>query len=637
MEFHELKNLSIKSKILIVLSCDILISIFTTYLSFVIRYETLIVPVFPQLLAFVLSIGIFIPLFFSLKVYKTAIQYDDLNIFINYLISFSLYLILFVISIWLISSNINFDQYSNNAYSGIPLSIPLIQAPLFFLIFFLIRVIAKIFIYQNITTNSPYTFLIYGTEPASVELCNILLSRKYNFAGFIENNHKYMGDKFYGKNIFDLSQIDKIVKKYNVTDIVIAKPSISKNERNNIAKELIRNKIKVRVLPDLTDVINGSITYEEIKEINPMHLLDRKVTNYFSQLVEKNIYKKNILITGAGGSIGSEIVRKILNENSNQIILIDHSEIALYKIQEEVIQNLKSYNLNFKFQCLLGDINDYLFMRKIIENNKIDSIYHCAAYKHVPIIEDNIYAGLRNNTFGTLNLVKASMGSSVKSFTLISTDKAVNPTSVMGASKRIAEQIVQSAYYSSDNVEKTKFSLVRFGNVLDSSGSVIPLFRNQIKNGGPITLTDQEVSRYFMTIPEAAELVLQASGLAKGGEIFVLNMGKPIKIFDLAKKCIEMSGLHLRDFNNPNGDIEIKIIGLRPGEKLHEELLIGKNPKTTEHSDIMHAYEDFLPFDKLIIRLYELEKYLVQNKYDKILSILEELVEGYEYKASKLN
>ena len=628
MEFQELKNFSIKSKILIVLFCDILISIFATYSSFVIRYESLIIPVFPQLLVFVLSIGIFIPLFFYLKVYKTAIQYDDLNIFINYLISFLLYSILFFISTWLISSNINFDQYSNNAYSGIPFSIPLIQAPIFFLIFFLIRVIAKIFIYQNVATNSPYTFLIYGTEPASVELCNILLSRKYNFAGFIENNLKYMGDKFYGKNFFDLSQIDKIVKKYNVTDIVIAKPSISKVERNKIAKELIRNKIKVRVLPDLADVINGSINYEEIKEINPIHLLDRKVTNYFSKLVQKNINKKNILITGAGGSIGSEIVRKILNENSNEIILFDHSEIALYKIQEEVINYSKNNNLNFKFQCLLGDVNDYEFMRKIIDTNKIDSIYHCAAYKHVPIIEDNIYAGLRNNAFGTLNLVKASMGSSVKSFTLISTDKAVNPTSVMGASKRIAEQIVQSAYYSRDNVEKTKFSLVRFGNVLDSSGSVIPLFRNQIKNGGPVTLTDQEVSRYFMTIPEAAELVLQASGLASGGEIFVLNMGKPIKIFDLAKKCIEMSGLHLKDFNNPNGDIEIKIIGLRPGEKLHEELLIGKNPKETSHPDIIHAFETFIPYEEIIKKLDNLNLHLLNFNKDEISKSLEDLVEG---------
>lgn len=636
MKFHNLQKLPIKVKIAIVIFCDLLISIFATYCAFLIRFESIMLPNSDQILVFFLSISIFLPLFFFLKVYKTAIQYDDLIIFINYLKSFFLYALLFTSVVYFFLP-IGRTENFLNVYNGIPISIPLIQSIIFFLIFFLIRIIAKILIYQNGPKNKNFNYLIYGVEKSSAELFNLLLSRRYNVIGFLESYPTLIGTKFYGNYVYDLKNVREIIKKYNVTDIIIAKSSISKTERNKIAKELIKYKVKVRVLPDLSDIIVGNVSINETKEINPIHLLDRKVRNYNSELLQKTITHKNILVTGGGGSIGSEIVRKIINENPSKVVIVDHSEIALYRIKEEIELISKNNKYTFDLQCLLGDINDYQFIDYVINNNNIDSIYHSAAYKHVPIIQENIYAGLKNNVFGSLNLVKVALNSSIKNFTLISSDKAVKPTNIMGATKRIAEQIVQSAFFSNLNKNNIKFSLVRFGNVLDSSGSVIPLFREQIKNGGPITLTDYDVTRYFMTIPEAAELVLQASGLSKGGEIFVLNMGPPIRILDLAKKCIEQSGLQVKDQNNSNGDIEIRIIGLRPGEKLHEELLIGKNPKGTEHPDIIHAFEDFLPFDNLISKLNDLEECLKMNQYNKINLILENLVEGYEVKDSLLN
>ena len=433
---------------------------------------------------------------------------------------------------------------------------------------------------------------------------------------------KLHGTYLLGNKIFSPNDISKLVRKYHIKIILLAIPSASRGERKSIIDSLIPLKIKVRTIPDMEDILQGNAKIDELREVKIEDLLGREPVLANKELLQKNIFDKTVMVTGAGGSIGSELCRQIILNHPKTLILFELSEFSLYSIHQELLEVVKRNNLSIKIHPILGNVQDIECLDRVLDHFNVDTIYHAAAYKHVPLVEYNIIEGIRNNIFGTYNVTICAAEHNVKSFVLISTDKAVRPTNTMGASKRMAELCLQALSDQLKN-SQTCFSMVRFGNVLGSSGSVIPLFRKQILKGGPITVTHPNIIRYFMTIPEAAQLVIQSGAMAKGGDVFILDMGEPVKIVDLAKNLIQLSGLSVKDENNPKGDIEITYTGLRPGEKLYEELLIGgDNVRKTEHSRIMTAEEYYLPFDQLSSVLVQLEQACKHGDYISIREIL---------------
>jgi FlaA1/EpsC-like NDP-sugar epimerase len=428
---------------------------------------------------------------------------------------------------------------------------------------------------------------------------------------------------------------------------LLALPSVSRTRRNEILNALKPHHVAVRTLPGLSDIAIGKISLNDVRELDIDDLLGREPVKPNTLLLNLNTHHKTVLVTGAGGSIGSELCRQILKTQPKQLLLVEMSEFALYQIHQE-LQNHLTGDLatqEFKIEIvpLLASVCDELRMNEIMNTWRPQTVYHAAAYKHVPLVEHNPTEGLRNNVWGTLVCAQAAVRHGVRNFVLISTDKAVRPTNIMGATKRLAEMVLQAmaeeqaltAPQEKNSINpvlnaRTIFSMVRFGNVLGSSGSVVPLFREQIKNGGPITLTHIEITRYFMTIPEAAQLVIQAGAMGQGGDVFVLDMGQPVKIIDLARRMIELSGLTVCDEIYPDGDIELKVTGLRPGEKLYEELLIGDNPKLTQHSCIMMAHENFLSWAQLESKLNALSTAMRSNDVPAIRDLLTQIVSGYQ-------
>jgi len=429
----------------------------------------------------------------------------------------------------------------------------------------------------------------------------------------------------------------------------MAIPSASRRRRNEILKQLSRHHLAVRTLPSLIDLARGRVTTSDLRELDIDDLLGREAVAPNHILLAKNISTRVVLVTGAGGSIGSELCRQIITLKPEKLLLVDISEFALYAIHSELEGHREASGDRNAARIVpfLASVQDEERMREIMDTWLPQTIYHTAAYKHVPLVEHNPAEGVKNNVIGTLTTAKVAIEKGVSDFVLISTDKAVRPTNVMGASKRLAELCLQAlwaqqtkqtmnkgsvAFQSGEptQVIKTKLSMVRFGNVLDSSGSVIPKFRKQIRDGGPVTVTHPEITRYFMTIPEAAQLVIQAGAMAKGGDVFVLDMGETVKIADLARRMVELSGLSVRDEAEPDGDIEIVITGLRPGEKLYEELLLGDDPQPTVHPKIQRAQDPFIPWHELEVELETLKILLSHNNVEVILTILEKLVVGYQ-------
>lgn len=512
---------------------------------------------------------------------------------------------------------------------GVPRTVGLIQPILLLLAVGASRAFTRYWLgdmYQGIvkSMNLPKV-LIYGAGSAGRQLAGALAhSHEMRVAGYLDDDARLQGSVMNGMTIYAPADLPALVESLQVRDVLLAIPSASRRRRNEILQQLLQSHVAVRTLPGLTDLAQGRVHVADLHELDIDDLLGRDAVVPDVALLEKNIRGKVVLVTGAGGSIGSELCRQILGIGPAALLLVEQSEFALYQIHQELQIALPA---GTELVPLLGSVCDARRMRGIMTARRPDTIYHAAAYKHVPLVEHNPAEGVRNNAFGTLTTARVAQELGVADFVLISTDKAVRPTNVMGASKRLAEMVLQAL---ATQTSGTQFTMVRFGNVLGSSGSVVPLFRQQIKDGGPITLTDPEVTRFFMTIPEAAQLVIQAGAMARGGDVFVLDMGESVKIGDLARRMVELSGLYVRDEENPEGDIEIRVTGLRPGEKLYEELLIGENPQPTAHPRIMKAHDDFLPWPVLEQKLMSLGVALDANDVPAIRHLLEEVVSGYQ-------
>lgn len=515
---------------------------------------------------------------------------------------------------------------------GVPRSVGIIQPMLLFLAVAGSRLLLRFWLgglYRSILARGALPkALIYGAGEAGLQLSAALAgSHKLRVVGFVDDDSRLHGHTLNGLPVHAPEDLQGLVDSLDIRDVLLAIPSASRQRRNEILNLLGASHVVVRTLPSVTELAQGKVSIADLREPEIEDLLGREPVAPNQLLLSRNIRDKVVLVTGAGGSIGSELCRQIVRLDPARLLLVEQSEYALYGVHQELLTLFPADRV----VPLLASVRDEVRMREIMSTWQPQTVYHAAAYKHVPLVEHNPAEGIRNNVFGTLTTAQVAMEQGAADFVLISTDKAVRPTNVMGASKRLAEMALQALAEQSSG---TRFTMVRFGNVLGSSGSVVPKFRQQIREGGPLTLTHPEVTRFFMTIPEAAQLVIQAGAMGgvanEGGEVFLLDMGEPVRIADLARRMIELSGLSVRDEANPDGDIEIQVTGLRPGEKLYEELLIGDNPRPTSHPRIMKASEDFLPLAALESRLVALQRALDANDVIAIRRLLKELVSGYQ-------
>ena len=493
------------------------------------------------------------------------------------------------------------------------------------------RFVAKVLLMgliQNFRPKQPV--IIYGAGSSGMQLVVALQSGdQYLPIAFVDDSQEMAGNSVHGIRVYSPNSLYELIETYSARLILLAIPSATQNERKQILNRLEHLPVRVKTVPDLFDMVAGKAGVDEIRDIDIEDLLGRNIVPPNLKLLGACISEQSVMVTGAGGSIGSELCRQIITCRPARLVLLDSFEFGLYELEAELRDKLLSIDngTDIEIVALLGTVCNRVQMENAIRNFAVDTVYHAAAYKQVPMVEKNIVEGAHNNIFGTLFSAQAAETNNVKNFVFISTDKAVRPTNYMGATKRLAEQVLQAMAQSGS---RTRFSIVRFGNVLGSSGSVVPLFRQQVSNGGPVTVTHPDVSRYFMTVQEAAQLVLQAGSMACGGDVFVLNMHEPIRIVDLARKIIHLMGYNVREENSYHGDIAISYTGLRPGEKLHEELLIGENVSGTEHSKIMRAEEETLDWQTLQGVLSRLEVACQQIKLPQIRGILMEAVDGFE-------
>ncbi len=643
----------IKQGFVIVL--DILLCTLTVWLAFYLRLGEWVSLIGPAFWAVVASILLAIPLFMKLGLYRAIFRYSGASALMILVRAMVLYFISFatIFTFW--------------GVDGIPRTVGLIQPLLLLLLIAGSRAIAGVWLgglysYKLRRESLPQT-LIYGAGSAGRQLASTLSnSSEINVVGFLDDDSQLQGQILNGLPILNPADLDEILKDSTITNVLLAIPSVSRSRRNEILNTLKLHRVAVRTLPHLSDIAMGKVALGSMRELDIDDLLSREPVQPNWDLLSLNTHQKTVMVTGAGGSIGSELCRQILAAKPRRLLMVDISEFALYQIHKELISllsdglvrkeliqlaalgeptNEPDQELNvsgIEIIPLLASVCDELRMHEIISTWKPNTIYHAAAYKHVPLVEHNPSEGIRNNVFGTRVCAEEALLNGVDNFVLVSTDKAVRPTNIMGATKRLAELILQALAENEVKMatrggnafsSKTTFSIVRFGNVLGSSGSVVPLFREQIKNGGPITLTHVDMTRYFMTIPEAAQLVIQSGAMGLGGDVFVLEMGPPLKIIDLARRMVELSGLTIRDELHPYGDIELSVTGLRPGEKLFEELLIGKNPKPTQHPRIMKAHEQFLPWITLEKKLTELSFAVSNSDVVATRLLLKDLVREY--------
>jgi FlaA1/EpsC-like NDP-sugar epimerase len=489
------------------------------------------------------------------------------------------------------------------------------------------RYFARVFLIQRSSRRLAQSVIIYGAGSAGAQLAISLQGAGDHVpVAMVDDDRTLHGKKIQGLTVFPPAAIESLISQKNVDGVLLALPSASRRKRRRVLERLSEFPVHVQTMPEFKDIISGRARVDDIRDVDVQDLLGRNPVPPNPALLDACIKGKNVMVTGAGGSIGSELCRQILRLEPANLVLFEISEVALYEVDQQVRTLAEQLGSKSEITALLGSVHHERRIQDVMETFSIQTVYHAAAYKHVPIVEQNLFEGIHNNIFGALHAVRAAIDAGVESFVLISTDKAVNPTNVMGATKRFSELILQA--YQAQRTG-TRLCMVRFGNVLESSGSVVPLFRKQIRGGGPVTVTHRDIIRYFMTIPEASQLVIQAGSMARGGDVFVLDMGKPVKIHDLACRMIKLMGLTVRDDGNPDGDIEIQYIGLRPAEKLFEELLIGADVSGTEHPRILRADEDFLPIDALLVLLHELMDASLALDHDKARNILLRAVKEY--------
>ena len=617
-------KLSRIQKQFILLAVDIVCLFFAVWLGFSLRLGS-VYPLNAELLKILLIASIItVPIFIYLGLYKAVIRYVGIKALWSVFQAVGISVVL-----WgLIAIYLNF---------GMPKTVPVIAGVILLMLVGGGRIVARSLFSRKTSkfneVDRKKNILIYGAGEAGVQLAKVFeFDASVRVKGFIDDDKNLQGRYVLGLKVYDFSDAvrsfdlsEKEAKKIN--EVLLAMPSTSRVRRSEILAKLEVFPIKIRVLAGMTELAQGKINADSIREINISDLLGREAVSPIQSLLDTNIKNKAVLVTGAGGSIGSELCRQIINLTPSILVLFEQSEPALYEIEKELLNLQESMNIQINIVPVLGSVVDQKRVERACRAFKIQTIYHAAAYKHVPMVEKNISEGVRNNIFGTFNCAQAAINTKVETFVLISTDKAVRPTNTMGATKRFSELILQGLSQP-DKQQNTRFTMVRFGNVLGSSGSVIPLFEEQIKKGQDLTVTDPEIIRYFMTIPEAAQLVIQAGAMGEGGDVFVLDMGKPVNILALAKRMIRLSGREVKDKENPEGDIGIVFTGLRPGEKLYEELLIGDNVSTTEHQGIMRAKEEVLSWDKIEVYLEQMLS--VSENESNMRRILQSAVIGFE-------
>jgi FlaA1/EpsC-like NDP-sugar epimerase len=610
---EEIFSLTRFSKRGIAITTDAFLCVFTLWLAFYLRLEELILlkelGLIPILLTFLLTI----PIFWLTGLYRTLFRYAGLSIFSNISSAVLIYGIIFflIISIY--------------GVKNVPRSIGVIQPVLLYIFVLISRFVAKYLLTGsfNKSEKNRVNVLIYGAGQAGQQLfLSLEENAKYKVVGFLDDDQQMHRQYLLSKKIYDPKNLDVIKENKDIKLILVAIPSLNKFKKNKIIQKISNKGIEIKTLPNLSDIIENKLSFSDVKDFLIEDLLDRDVIKANHQLLSQNITSQTILVTGAGGTIGAELSRQILKLKPKKLILFELNEFALFKIHEE----LNELHKNLEIIPLLGNILDQKKLNKVFKSFKVNTVYHAAAYKHVPLVERNICEGVQNNIIGTLNVVKAAINQKIKNLVLISSDKAVRPTNIMGASKRFSELCLQ---VYKDKSSLTNFSIVRFGNVLASSGSVIPKFKKQIIEGGPVTLTHNDVTRYFMTVPEAAQLVIQAGSLGKNAEVFILDMGKSIKIRDMIIKMINLSGQKIKNENSLDGDIEIKVTGLRPGEKLYEELLIGEKPEKTIHPKIQKINEPSISYDQFEKNINELTIQLENQNSKEVKKILDRVIRFY--------
>lgn len=604
-------------KRLIVLIIDFCLCVLTVWFAYYLRLGEFVALSGNALWAVGVSIGVALPIFIVSGLYLAIFRYSGWPALMAVARAVGMYGMIYASIVTAIG------------IPEVPRTIGIIQPILLLLFVGASRAQARLWLgnqYRNILMQaSRPKVLIYGGGSTGRQLVGAMAnSHEMQVVGFLDDDDRLHGHVLNGQPVYNPADLDNLASTLSISNVLLAMPSLSRKRRNEILRKIRTARVSVRTLPSVTDLAQGKVSISDLRELDIDDLLGREPVMPNHILLAMNVRSKVVMVTGAGGSIGSELCRQILSVGPSKLLLIEQSEFALYAIHQALEEKLIGREV--VLVPLLASVQDDERMCEIMSTWHPDTVYHAAAYKHVPLVEHNPAEGVKNNVFGTLRAALSAAQNGVSDFVLISTDKAVRPTNIMGASKRLAEMVLQALAATNPG---TKFSMVRFGNVLGSSGSVVPKFRQQIRDGGPITLTHPEITRYFMTIPEASQLVIQAGSMAKGGDVFVLDMGLSVKIIDLARRMIELSGLAVKNEQNPDGDIEIEITGLRPGEKLYEELLIGNNPKPTSHSRIMKAHEEFVPWAELEGKLNALEMALNVNDVSVIRRMMQQLVTGY--------
>ncbi len=613
------------AKRLVVMTADSAICILATWIAFYLRLGDFISISANEhwsiglLWASVVSILLAIPIFIASGLYRAIFRYSGWSAIAAVARAVAVYALVY------------FVVFTVVGVQEVPRTVGIIQPLLLVMFVATSRGLARLWLgeqyHQILKRASRPKVLIYGAGQTGRQLAMALAnSPEMQLAGFLDDDDRLHGHVLNGLPIYAPDDLKELAGELTVSDVLLAMPSLGRKRRNQILDSIRAAHVSVRTLPSVVDLAQGKVSVADLRELDIDDLLGREPVSPNHILLAKNIVGKVVLVTGAGGSIGSELCRQIMAVGPSRLLLIEQSEFALYAIHQELEQKKAVDHSCCELFPLLASVQDAERLHEIMSTWQPATVYHAAAYKHVPLVEHNPAEGIKNNVLGTLRTAQAALDNAVSDFVLVSTDKSVRPTNIMGASKRLAEMCLQALAARSAS---TRFSMVRFGNVLGSSGSVVPRFRQQIREGGPITLTHPDITRYFMTIPEAAQLVIQAGAMARGGDVFVLDMGESVRIIDLARRMIELSGLTVRDADNPDGDIEIEVSGLRPGEKLFEELLIGDNPEPTNHARIMKAHEEFLAWDVLQNKLQALDVALGLNDVGLIRSLMQQLVSGF--------